>query len=82
MRKIDGLGEDRVQRPVERARRGEVAAERLLDARRARCAAQPDAAEAGDRRRERARRDGEVVQRPLRAAERARAARRSVRGSS
>ena len=69
MRKIDVLGEERVQRLVELLRRGEVAAERLLDDD-ARALGAARAAEPVDHRRERARRDREVVERPPRGAER------------
>ena len=67
MRKIALLGEDLVQRLVERARRGEVAAERLLDDHPRVLRAARRAQSCFDHRREHAGRDGQVVRRPLRA---------------
>src|SRR5581483_2842105 len=62
------LAEHLVQGRIERPRRREVAAERLLDDD-ARASGAARAPEPADDRREQARRDGEVVQRMLRAAE-------------
>ena len=61
MRKIALLGEDLVQRLVERARRGEVAAERLLDDHARVVACSRPSARLLDHRREHAGRDRQVV---------------------
>ena len=76
MRKIADSGKTECSIAFELVGRGEVAAERLLDDD-AGVLAQPDFAEALDDGREQARRNGQVVGRAARAAERRAASRRS-----
>ena len=69
MRKMCCFVERAEQDLVERVRRCEVAAERLLDDDARACAVQPAVAELLDDRAEQGRRNGEVVRRTLRGAE-------------